>query len=43
MRALGFPVKKEDVKKLINEYDKSGEGRITADDFMEISMYLYDG
>lgn len=39
MRALGFPVKKEEVKKIINEYDKSGEGRISGDDFMDISKY----
>jgi Ca2+-binding EF-hand superfamily protein len=37
MRALGFPVKKEEVKKLIGDYDKSGAGRITAEDFSEIS------
>lgn len=37
MRALGFPVKKEEVKKLIADYDKAGNSRITFDDFMEIS------
>lgn len=37
MRALGFPVKKEEVKRLMAEYDKEGSGRIGWDDFFEIS------
>jgi hypothetical protein len=39
MRALGFPVKKEEVKKIVSEYDKAGTGRVGAEDFMEISEY----
>ena len=37
MRALGFDVKKEEVKKLISEYDREGNGTVSADDFLEIS------
>jgi hypothetical protein len=37
MRALGFPVKKEEVKKVMAEVDKAGTGRIGEDDFLEIS------
>ncbi len=39
MRALGFPVKKEDVRKLMAEYDKEGSGRISMDSFFEISAF----
>lgn len=36
MRALGFPVKKEEVKKMMSEHDRAGEGRIDFDAFQEI-------
>ncbi len=39
MRALGFPVKKEEVKKVMAEVDKAGTGRIGEDDFLEISAW----
>ena len=39
MRALGFDVKKEEVKKLIEEYDRTGKGLIEFPDFLEISTY----
>jgi hypothetical protein len=39
MRALGFPVKKEEVKRLMTEYDKEASGRIGWDDFFDISAY----
>lgn len=37
MRALGFPVKKEEVKKIVADYDKSGASRVSYDDFVELS------
>ncbi len=40
MRALGFPVKKEEVKKIVADYDKSGASRVSYDDFVELSAYL---
>lgn len=39
MRALGFPVKKEEVKKIVADYDKSGASRVSYDDFVELSAY----
>lgn len=36
MRALGFEPKKEEVKKILQEIDKHGEGVIRFDDFAEI-------
>ncbi|XP_074605702.1 uncharacterized protein LOC141858753 [Brevipalpus obovatus] len=36
MRALGFEPKKEEVKKIINEYDKDNEGVIAYDDFLNL-------
>jgi centrin-3 len=39
MRALGFDVKKEEVKQLISEYDRSGKGLIEFPDFLEISTF----
>ena len=37
MRALGFEVKKTEVLKLLREYDRDDVGRITYEDFNEIS------
>jgi len=40
MRALGFPVKKEEVRKVLADYDKeTGGTRIGWDDFLEVSEY----
>eukprot|EP00511_Aplanochytrium_stocchinoi_P006757 CAMPEP_0204841112 /NCGR_PEP_ID=MMETSP1346-20131115/40697_1 /ASSEMBLY_ACC=CAM_ASM_000771 /TAXON_ID=215587 /ORGANISM="Aplanochytrium stocchinoi, Strain GSBS06" /LENGTH=173 /DNA_ID=CAMNT_0051979027 /DNA_START=228 /DNA_END=749 /DNA_ORIENTATION=+ len=36
IRALGFPIKKEEVLKLAAEYDREGTGRIEFRDFLEI-------
>ena len=36
MRALGFEPKKEEIRKLLNEVDKGGEGAIKFDDFLDI-------
>lgn len=36
MRALGFDVKKEQVLKLMEEYDRDGQGSIDFNDFLEI-------
>ena len=36
MRALGFEPKKEEVKKILQEIDKNGEGVIKYEDFFEI-------
>jgi centrin-1 len=36
MRALGFEPKKEEVKKILSDIDKHGEGAIRFDDFMDI-------
>ncbi len=33
MRALGFEPKKEEIRKLISEVDKSGDGQIDYDEF----------
>jgi centrin-3 len=41
MRALGFPVKKDDVRKLMQEYDKAASGKIDYDAFMEIMTERY--
>ena len=40
MRALGFEVKKADVLKVMKEYDKEATGKITFDDFYEVSKYI---
>ena len=39
IRALGFEVKKTDVLKILKDYDKDGKGKITFQDFNEISEY----
>lgn len=36
MRALGFEPKKEDVRRILNEIDKNGDGVIKYDEFLEI-------
>ena len=36
MRALGFEVKKQDVLKVLREYERDGNGRIAFDDFYEV-------
>ncbi|KAK6316186.1 centrin-3-like [Coregonus clupeaformis] len=36
MRALGFEVKKVDVLKILKDYDREGNGKITFDDFNEV-------
>jgi len=36
MRALGFEPKKEEVKRILGEIDRSGEGVIKYDDFLDI-------
>jgi centrin-1 len=36
MRALGFEPKKEEVRRIIQDIDKNGEGFIKFEDFMEI-------
>ena len=39
MRALGFDVKKADVLKIMKDYDREASGKITFDDFNEVSKY----
>lgn len=39
MRALGFEVKKADVLKIMKDYDRESTGKITFDDFNEVSKY----
>ena len=36
MRALGFEVKKVDVLKILKDYDREGNGKITFEDFKEV-------
>ncbi len=36
MRALGFEPKKEEVRRILSEIDRSGEGVIKYEDFLEI-------
>ncbi|GIQ88209.1 hypothetical protein KIPB_010410, partial [Kipferlia bialata] len=36
MRALGFDVKKEEIQKLMAEYDRDNTGEIGFEDFLEI-------
>lgn len=40
MRALGFEVKKADVLKIMKDYDRESTGKISFDDFNEVSKYL---
>ena len=37
MRALGFDVKKADVLKVLKDYDRDGTGKISFQDFTEVS------
>jgi len=39
MRALGFDVKKTDVLKVLRDYDREGSGKITFEDFNEVSRW----
>ena len=39
MRALGFEPKKEEVRRIIQEIDRSGEGVIRYDQFLEIMTH----
>lgn len=47
MRALGFDVKKADVLKVLKDYDRDGSGKISFQDFSEVSklcvQYSADG
>ncbi len=40
MRALGFPVKKAEVKQLMSSYDIDGSGKIEFSDFTDISKTI---
>ena len=40
MRALGFDVKKADVLKILRDYDREGTGKISFEDFNEVSKYM---
>lgn len=41
MRALGFDVKKADVLKIIKDYDRDGTGKISFQDFSEVSKLFF--
>ena len=36
MRALGFEPRKEEIRKILSEVDKAGEGNIKYEDFVDI-------
>ena len=40
MRALGFDVKKADVQKVLRDYDRDETGKVTFDDFNDVSKSL---
>ena len=40
MRALGFEVKKVDVLKILKDYDREGNGKITFEDFNEVGKFV---
>ena len=40
IRALGFDVKKQDVQKIMRDYDKDETGKITLPDFTEVSTSI---
>ena len=40
MRALGFDVKKADVLKVLKDYDRDGTGKISFQDFSEVSKLI---
>lgn len=41
MRALGFEVKKVDVLKILKDYDREGNGKITFEDFSEVCKFAF--
>lgn len=41
MRALGFEVKKVDVLKILKDYDREGNGKITFEDFNEVGEFAF--
>lgn len=41
MRALGFEVKKVDVLKILKDYDREGNGKITFEDFNEVGEFVF--
>lgn len=41
MRALGFEVKKVDVLKILKDYDREGNGKITFEDFNEVGKFAF--
>jgi len=41
MRALGFDVRKEEVRRILQEVDVEGTGLINFDQFLNISMYSF--
>lgn len=42
MRALGFEVKKVDVLKILKDYDREGNGKITFEDFNEVGKSAFN-
>lgn len=42
MRALGFEVKKVDVLKILKDYDREGNGKITFEDFNEVGKFVFN-
>nr|XP_046173251.1 centrin-3 isoform X1 [Oncorhynchus gorbuscha] len=42
MRAMGFEVKKVDILKILKDYDREGNGKITFDDFNEVGVSVTD-
>lgn len=39
MKALGFPGKKEEVLKIMKDYDRLNTGKLSFQDFNEVSEY----
>ena len=39
MRALGFDVRKTDVLKILKDYDQKSTGKISFEDFHEVSKF----
>ena len=42
MKALGFDVKKADVLRVLKDYDREGTGKITFEDFNEVSKWSWN-
>ena len=42
LRALGFELKKNDVQKLITDYDIENIGKVSINDFIEICNYFFE-